>query len=467
MVRIARLATVVVGVALVAGIAAAPSFAKARTYSAEYHGSASWSDDLSGNVADPAGNESVSETFTWDVKISARYASSTATPTIQKSLTASGSTTVTDYDGTFTCTFHRAADPDLGAEELSADRLGNGKVAISAYLGMPETVPGEIADSGPSECQVASVAGEAAEGGLGDVCAGFPANAQSREAIASLDFPLQTSTSTSRRIAVNQAVTVNNPCMGAPGTTETITRKISAVATIGGASPCASTTSAADFIAAAAKAPSCCAGGPLTVRARPQGPLGHAFTFSGKSGTHVALFAAAAGGCHPYHYSWHLLKPGGRHAARYWQFVHVKPSSASSAAFSATLTCAVPRKDRRQGIMPLAQCKGIIPFRVTVTDSAHPARKGHADVNIYWDGCIQVSPDLKKAIEEKRQEIENELWTVLGKHGIKFLTVGKLIEYLAGEELAPALVLNDIAEAGLNWLELQHEWQEYNASLNC
>ena len=232
------------GFTILASPTAARAKAKGHTYSAEYTGSASWSDVLSGDLLDPAGNRNASETFAWAVKVSAYYASAEAPPRITRSESVSGSTTLTDSDGTFTCALHAAPHPDLGNESLSAQPVPHGKIALSAYLGLPENVPSQVTVSGPSDCGVASVAGEAAEGGLGDVCAGFPASdPQSRQAIAALYFPLQTSSSgVSRRFDVNQSVTVSQPCMGAPGTSETITRKIHAVANLGKPASCAATS---------------------------------------------------------------------------------------------------------------------------------------------------------------------------------------------------------------------------------
>lgn len=226
---VSPLAVSVLGLA----VHAAPGYAAAHNFTARYTGSARWSEDIIGDVTG-----ATSETLSWDVKVFAEYRSPSSRPTIQKSMVARGTLTVEDSQGTHTCTIRQAAHPDLATQELSASFLPGGRTFVSAYLGIPRVVPGEVTVTGPAQCQTANVTGNAAEGAKGAACTIFPpGDKHSREAVAAIYFPLQATHGTaSRRFDVHQAVTNTRPC-GNARSSERITRTIDAVGTIGGAPP--------------------------------------------------------------------------------------------------------------------------------------------------------------------------------------------------------------------------------------
>lgn len=212
---------------------AAPSYAAAHNYTGEYKGSAKWTEDLIGDAS-----SSWTETYSWDVKVFAEYPSLRATPTIQKSMTAQGTITVNDSQGTHTCQIRQATSPDLASDGVSAMVTGNGKVYVSSYLGIPRIAPTQVTVTGPAQCQTGNITGDYDEGAKGAACTIFPSGApESLEAVAAMYFPLQTSTGTvSRNFDVNQAVTNTSPC-GNTSSSERITRTITASGSIGGPAP--------------------------------------------------------------------------------------------------------------------------------------------------------------------------------------------------------------------------------------
>ena len=247
---------VVLGLVVLAGAGPVPgAVAATHTYSAEYTGSAAWSQDQ-----EATGSFLRTKiTLSWRLRVYGNYPDG-GTPTFHRTLVAQGSISEVNFQGggtslantvTTSCTLHQSDHPDLSNESVAPQGNGSiGELGIPQSIGTGASNPGQLTITGSTVLTGANPTGskpdnlceafegsdllESFAGGGSTVCGlDFPNDSQTDEynAATSVSLPAPNG-SAAKRFVVSQSVSSPNKSC-----TETMKRTLNATAVVGGAAP--------------------------------------------------------------------------------------------------------------------------------------------------------------------------------------------------------------------------------------
>ncbi len=380
----------------------------------------------------------------------------------------------------FSCTLTQATNPNLNLLTVGPNTLKAGTVNVSAFFPSDQ-----LTASGTSPLCGGLTDYDCTDTGCVGVCSDAWASAADAAKSQKFDDAVTPSINAAesrdpipygatQKATSNCLLTITGPTPKSVGT-ETATRSISGTLTIGGGCSVAAAVLGAtpdSRRAHAAKAGLKVIGGPREAGCFP-------YTFSSFK---LKLSADAGGGCPKYHFRWRLVASPARDriSVKRGVKVTVSPESAgpqtrqSTATQEIKLTCSVPRALRqRLSISPrnptLTPCRGSVRYRVDVTDSGPGPKTGSATVNLYWDPkCI--SSDIRRALEQKRDQIAEEIHQDLLTKGFKAIGTKGIETLLAAETLGPYLLAHELAEDVLDYAKLQQEYDRLTNDLsepNC
>jgi len=173
------------------------------------------------------------------------------------------------------------------------------------------------------------------------------------------------------------------------------------------------------------------------------------------------LSADASGGCRPYTFLWKLYsKPK-------LAVVSAGSQTAKGASSSLPVTISCPRKNRPRSPESWHPCWGGIYYQVTVTDAQKQSKPDL--VGFDWEGRCS-SKSQKNLARSKLDDEATEIWDDLKHHGIEGVALKVVERVVEGEELAPALLANDLARAGIDLAKVHMQYDAWRAQLhdpNC
>ena len=428
------------------------------TYTAEYKGTFSFRQDYEGAGTSAGAFLRTTDTLTWDEKVitKARNPQDPSTWTYQKTLTASGSTTVASSNGpSFSCTLTQAANPNLNLLTAGPNTLKAGTVDVSAFFPSDQ-----LTASGTSPLCGGLTDYDCTDAGCVGVCSDAWASAADAANSQKFDDAVTPSMNAAesrdpipygatQRATSKCLLTITGPTPKSVGT-ETATRSISGTLTIGGGCSVA----AAVLGATPDSGPANAAKAGLKVKATSNAPGDYFRAFK------VTLRATASGGCKPYKFKWRRVnqptpKVPGVTVTVVPQTKAAPPDPAVS-LLPVVLTCRVSDHVKKQyGVSAksrfMTPCWGPVTYRVDVKDTPKgqaPLMTGKATVYLHWaPECLP--DDLRKDYLKERSALEQELHKELLQKFGESLGIEAIVEYVGLGEFAPAFFLKDVAELGI------------------